>query len=111
MTNKLNNLKAVKIVLEDMKIADIRVIDCSKLQSEFDYMVIGTSRSESHGSSTAQKVREEMKKSGDIPPSSEGENQSEWRLIDLGDVVVNIMTATSRDHYDLEGLWENENED
>ena len=34
-----------------------------------------------------------------------GSESNEWVLIDAGDVLVNIMTEDSRDHYDLESLW------
>ena len=36
---------------------------------------------------------------------TEGSESNEWILIDAGDVLVNIMTEDSRDHYDLESLW------
>ncbi len=36
---------------------------------------------------------------------TEGTESNEWILIDVGDVLVNIMTEDSRDHYDLESLW------
>ena len=35
----------------------------------------------------------------------EGQEDSEWILVDCGDVVVNIMQQETREFYDLESLW------
>ena len=35
----------------------------------------------------------------------EGQDDSEWILVDCGDVVVNIMQHDTREFYDLESLW------
>jgi len=40
-----------------------------------------------------------------MPLGSEGRGNSDWVLIDLGDVIVHVMTAQAREHYDLERLW------
>ena len=38
--------------------------------------------------------------------SVEGKGSSEWVLLDLGDIVVNIMSKSARELYDLESLWD-----
>ena len=35
----------------------------------------------------------------------EGFESQEWVLIDAGDVLINVMSKDSREHYALESLW------
>jgi ribosome-associated protein len=91
--------------LDDMKGQSIRCIDVSKLTSITDFMVIVTGTSNTHikalADSTVKKARElDVKVIG-----VEGRLQAEWVLVDLGDVVVHIMTAPVRALYKLEELW------
>ena len=37
----------------------------------------------------------------------EGTRDSNWLLVDMGDVVVNVFTEDARDFYGLEKLWSN----
>ncbi len=91
--------------LDDMKGQSISCIDVSKLTSITDFMVIVTGTSNTHtralADSTVKKARElDVKVIG-----VEGRLQAEWVLVDLGDVVVHIMTAPVRALYRLEELW------
>jgi len=56
-------------------------------------------------SALANKVIEELKKNKIHLLGSEGQQQGEWILIDIGDVIVHIMQPTVRDYYQLEKLW------
>ena len=38
--------------------------------------------------------------------STEGLREAKWILMDLGDVVVNIMTRDDREYYELDALFE-----
>ena len=39
----------------------------------------------------------------------EGTSGSEWVLVDLGDIIIHIMTPATRIHYNLEELWVSDN--
>ena len=96
---------AVVAALEDAKAQDIKVMQVTGLTDITDYMVLATGTSSRHVKSVADKLVDAMKKAGQRPLGIEGTEESEWVLIDVGDVIVHIMQADVRDFYDLEKLW------
>lgn len=91
--------------LEDMKAQNITILDVQGKTSVTDYMVIATGTSNRHAQAVADNVAEVAKKSDLKPQGTEGRASSDWVLIDLGDVVVHVMTEQARHFYDLERLW------
>jgi nicotinate-nucleotide adenylyltransferase len=92
-------------VLEDMKGQDIVCMDIKKLSTIADYMLVVTGTSTRHVKSMADELVKRSKADGIAVRGQEGEQQAEWVLIDLGDVVVHVMQASVRKLYDLETLW------
>ena len=91
--------------IEDLKGENIVEIDVMGKTSVTDVMVIASGTSSRHVKSIANNVADEARKAGVKPLGIEGEVQSEWVLVDLGDVVVHIMQPDIREFYDLERLW------
>lgn len=91
--------------LEDDKAEDITVIDLAGKTSISDFMVIATGRSNRHVAALAQHLVERLKKRGLVPLSVEGLAQSDWVLIDAGDVIVHLFRPEVRAFYNLEKMW------
>jgi ribosome-associated protein len=107
-----NLRKLVVQILEDMKAQDVKVLDVRQLTDVTDIMVIASGTSVRHVKSMAYRVRDEVReKTGVRPIGVEGEDQGDWVLTDLGDVVVHIMRPETREYYDLERLWNREVEE
>lgn len=103
---QLDELKQLVITaIEDLKGENIVVLDVSDKTSVTDLMIIASGTSSRHVKSIADNVVEEAKKAGVMPLGMEGETQSEWVLVDLGDVLVHVMQPQVREFYDLEKLW------
>lgn len=99
-------VQVVIAALEELKGQDILTIDVREKTSITDFMVIATGSSSRHVKSLAETVLEKTKEQGVRPIGSEGLDSGEWGLIDLGNVVVHVMQAATRQFYDLERLWQ-----
>ncbi|MDD9896001.1 MAG: ribosome silencing factor [Gammaproteobacteria bacterium] len=91
--------------IDDLKGQSITCIDVRKLTSITDYMVITTGRSNTHIKALADNIVKKVKEAKQDVAGVEGRMQSEWVLVDLGDVVIHIMLAPVRALYNLEELW------
>ena len=101
------SLKAgVVNALEDMKALEVRVLDVRGLTDIADFMVIASGTSDRHVRSVAQRVVEKTKEAGFRPHGVEGQQDSEWVLIDLNEMIVHVMLPRVREFYGLEKLWD-----
>jgi ribosome-associated protein len=92
--------------LADMKALDIKVLDVRGLTDIADTMIIASGTSDRHVRAVAQRVVEKAKAAGMRPHGVEGQQDSDWVLIDLSDVIVHVMLPRVRDFYGLEKLWD-----
>lgn len=105
MMNKQQLCDLVVDALEDIKGIDIRVYDVHDKTSFTDLMVFATGNTARQVKALSNSVIEKVKHAGEQPLGVEGEQNAEWVLVDLGDVVVHIMQPSIRDFYNLEKLW------
>lgn len=103
MQNELLN-KIIKN-LEDKKAIDIKTIDVKEKTTLADYFVIASGTVETHIKALADNVEVELKKENIYPNKIEGYN-TEWILMDYGEVVIHIFTEKERQNYKLEELYE-----
>ena len=97
--------KHVIDALEELKAKDVREIDVRGKTSIADLLVIASGTSARHVKSIADEVVKFAKKAGVMPLGVEGEQEAEWVLVDLGDVIVHVMLPRIREFYGLERLW------
>ncbi len=103
---KVEELKELAIqILDDMKGKNITCLDVRGLTSVCDFMLVVTGTSNRHVKAMSDELVKKVKQAEEKVYSVEGQNKAEWILIDLGDVVVHVMLAASRELYDLESLW------
>lgn len=99
-------LEMVTSTLEEMKAIDPVVLEVRNSTAVTDFMVIATGSSSRHVRSVAEEIVKNSKHLGVQPLGVEGEQEGDWVLVDLGDIVVHVMQDATRKFYNLEHLWE-----
>lgn len=91
--------------MDDGKANNIISIDLKGKTGIADYMIIASGTSSRHASSLADKLIKLMKESYDYIPMSEGMEQGDWILVDVGDIIIHIFREEIRELYNLEKMW------
>jgi ribosome-associated protein len=97
-------LRLVLARLDDMKAEDILTINLQDKSSIGDYMVVSSGRSQRHVGSIADRIIEDLHKSG-VAARVEGVPHCDWVLIDASDVIVHVFRPEVRAFYNLEKMW------
>ena len=94
-------------ILEDSKAENVSVIDVSELNSWTDFFVIATIHSSAHWQGLAKQIKDYVKENEmEIHVThNKAASGDDWNLIDIGPVVVHLMSADAREFYELEKLW------
>ncbi len=102
-SEKLRDL--IVAALEDGKAKDIVKLDVRDMTTMTDYMVVASGTSNRHVRALANAVADKVREAGHRPLGMEGEEGSEWVLLDLQDALVHVMLPRVREFYNLEKLW------
>ena len=94
--------------LDELKALDPVSINVKKISSFTDYMMIATGNSNRHIQALSEKVLLNLKENKIDLLGIEGQGEEGWILIDVGDVVLNLMSDRTRNFYDLESLWDSD---
>jgi ribosome-associated protein len=99
---------ALARLLENHKGNDVLVLDLREMNAWTDFFVIATVTSKTHLQGLERHIKDfSLEKGMEIIRRSrrpDGEDD-EWCLIDMGPVVVHLMTEQTRSFYELERLW------
>jgi ribosome-associated protein len=91
---------------DNKKAENIVVLDVRRVSSVTDYFVIASGTSQPHLRAIVEEISAKLREEHDLRPSrSEGSAGGNWVVLDYFDVIVHVMHAETRKHYDLEGLW------
>jgi ribosome-associated protein len=97
-------LRALALAL-DKKALEPVLLDVRDLCSFCNYQLVISGRSDRQVDAIADGIAQGLKAEGLRPLGAEGARTGQWALLDYGDFVVHVFLHAAREHYDLEGLW------
>ena len=112
--NAVQTAEAVGNLLRDHKGEDVLILDLREMEAWTDFFVIATAASDTHLDGLERHIKElcrekeiEILRRSRKPGARAGNRgqEDEWRVIDLGSVVIHLMSRRARAFYDLERLY------
>jgi len=99
-------------LLSDHSGGEVMVMDMRPLDFWTDFFVIATANSNTHLSGLERHIKEfarerelEILHRSRRPKDSAEGNSDEWCLLDMGTIVVHLMSVKARSFFELERLW------
>lgn len=89
----------------NFKSENVKVIDIGNKSSLCDYFLVASVENSVLASSIIDTLCTALKGFGIRSSSIEGSSESDWFLVDLGDVIVHIFLKDSRELYAIDTLW------
>jgi ribosome-associated protein len=104
---------ALGSLLREHKGGDVVVLDLRELNAWTDFFVIATVSSTAHQQGLERHIKEfsrdreiTIQRRSRKPGAKAGSSAvDEWCLIDMGPIVIHLMTSQARSFYELERLW------
>jgi ribosome-associated protein len=94
-------------LLHDYRAGNVVVMDLRQQNTWTDFFIIATLTSSTQAQGAHKHIKdfcnekelEIFRRQKTVP------NDEEWSLVDLGNIVVHLMTERARNFYELERLW------
>lgn len=101
---EMSKINIIVDVLENKKAENIEVVDMSDKDYIAKYIIIATTLTGKHGLSLSDDLAKELNEIGE--KFLHTESSDEWTVIDLGDVIVHLMSQNYREKYNIEEFLE-----
>ncbi|MCL2209949.1 MAG: ribosome silencing factor [Treponema sp.] len=99
-------LTALGDLLREHKGQEVCVLDLRSYNGWTDFFIIATTSSITHIDGLERHIKDFCHENEiDILGFSRKSADDEWRLIDLGSIIIHLMSKNFREFYDLERLW------
>ena len=99
-----NRIKKIVDVLDEKKAEHIDTIDLTGKQYLVDHVVIATTLNSKHAFSLVNYLKETLKPDGE--EFLRVDDNDDWTIIDLGDILIHLMSEAYREKYQIEEFLE-----
>ncbi len=99
-----NRIKRIIEILDERKAENIEAIDLTGKQYMVDNVVIATTLNTKHAFSLVNYLKDGLKPEGE--EFLRVDDNDDWTIIDLGDILVHLMSKTYRERYQIEEFLE-----
>jgi len=94
--------------LVDRKATDVMVINISEMTSIADWFVVASGNTNVQVTALMDNVKKTFKENDIEIRSREGVQNARWIIMDIGDTVIHLFTKQEREFYNMERLWQTE---
>ena len=105
MLNSLETALLCAEAADGKKAYNIEVLDLRGLTFIADYFVICSCDNTTQIGAVIDGIEESLAQAGIRALHIEGKNETNWVLMDIGDVVVHVFDEQTRAYYSIERLW------
>lgn len=97
-------MAAVALALEKKAVEPV-LLDVRGLCPYANYQLVVSGRSDRQVDAITDGISTGLKLHGMRPLGTEPARTGQWSLLDYGDFIVHVFLHSAREHFDLEGLW------
>ena len=111
MEDMLSVTDAVSSLLQEHNGQKVCVLDLRGINNWTDFFIIATATSGTHMDGLERHIKDFCRErdieifNNSRTKGSRKTTDDQWRLVDLGPIIVHLLTSDARDFYELERLW------
>lgn len=99
--NRLDIVEKIRILLDEKKAENIEIFDLNDTDYFVDYVILSTALVDKHALALLDYLKQELKPIGESFFNIDDDN-ADWIVVDLGDIIVHIFTENQRKKFNLE---------
>ena len=103
--NSSELMRQIAAILKDKLAFNVEVINIGEVSIIADYFVITSGSNLNQVQAIVDNVEEQLGRAGFEPKQIEGTRNSNWILMDYGDLIIHVFDEENRLFYDLERIW------